>query len=201
MRAELYAWLAAALYIPQQDLAEVEFARRGEQLRAAVLPGLSPLQLQRVLQANRDQAAAAERLLTLKQEYARLFLGPPKALLRPYESCYFGRDRLMTEQSAAVRQFYAACGLTLDHGQYREPPDHISIELTFLSMLCDAGCTELTQLQANRSAIEQRFLDEHLARWAAQLAGGIQEHTVEPLYLAAAQILTAVVDSCSHEES
>lgn len=197
LRAALYAWLAAALYAPQEDLVSVEFARCGEQLNASVLPGHSPLLLQRLREANQKPTAAAERLLALKREYARLFLGPPKALLRPYESCYFGRDQLMTEQSAAVRQFYTACGLTLDQREYREAPDHVSVELTFLSMICETGCTQLTQSQTDRRAVERRFLHEHLGRWGSQLAGGIRQHTDEPLYLAAAQFLTAVIDSCT----
>lgn len=195
LRGELYCWLAAAFYAPEADLVTPSFADCGRQLRTALLPVVPAEQVQRLLEANQREAGESERLVDLKREYARLFLGPPKALLRPYESCYFGRDQLMTEQSAAVRQFYAACGLTVDTAQYRETPDHISVELAFLAMLCDVECAEVAVADADRADVERQFLDQHLGRWGRWFAEAVQHHTSEPLYLAAAELLRALLQS------
>lgn len=206
-RSLLYTWLAAAFHIPDEEIASADFARVGRELQTTLLPRLqtdAPSMLDALGDADRttgDHTSRLSRLEDLKREYARLFLGPPRALIHPYESCYFGEDRLMTARTVAVGAFFQECGVIPDPAGVREPVDHIAVELEFLAIVC-AG--ELPAHNGNTgdpgdpsapacAEIEHRFLREHLGQWGLLLAYDIRAATAEPLYEAAAMVLEAVL--------
>jgi len=118
-----------------------------------------------------------EVTLKLASEFTRLFRGvrlgeiPP-----PYESVYregvcFGK---VTEQ---VIDEYANFGLKLKEAS--EPPDHISLELGFMSYLCmkeadarrDNRCDEVLKLLKR----ERHFLEEHLLSWVGDFFKNVRE--------------------------
>jgi TorA maturation chaperone TorD len=104
----------------------------------------------------------------LKAEHLQLFrVGSPHPLCPAYESAYldpsgFERGTLAVE----VERAYAAAGVTVSPG---ELPDHLGLELEFLSILsaeeADAWRSP-DQAQALACLRQQAgFLDEHLLRW------------------------------------
>ncbi len=185
--AELYLWLSAALDTPAAPLLRPAFAGLGRgciaALNAGPLPELDAFQ--RECDADPD---GQSRLMAVRREHARLFLGPPRALVRPYESCYFGEDRLLSERALAVVSLYARAGLAFDARGCGEAPDHLVVELTFLSRLHDGT----TALPADaRETLRQAFLRDHLGVWGPLFAARLLEATAMPLYRAAGRMLQA----------
>ena len=74
-----------------------------------------------------------------RSDYTRLFVGPGKVLAPPWGSVYLNHDRLLfDENTLVVRQFYERFGMKIKE-KYKEPDDHIGIELEFLAHLAEQG--------------------------------------------------------------
>ena len=112
-------------------------------------------------------AAAIE---ALKRDYARLFVGPNSLLAPPWESVYRSEERLLfEEETLQVRAAYRQFGMALPDGPL-QPDDHFGLELFFVAHLCRLGLDSLehddsAQLEAVLQGL-QRFLHEHVLRWA-----------------------------------
>jgi len=122
----------------------------------------------------------------LQGDYVRLFIGPGKVPVAPWESVYFSKERLtFQEQTLEVRGWYRRFGLQAER-IYHEPDDHIGLELAFLAHLAQKGLAALEQgdqetfeqlLQAQRG-----FLEEHLGRWAFAFCAETFEKASTPFY-------------------
>ncbi|HWI61998.1 MAG TPA: molecular chaperone TorD family protein [Symbiobacteriaceae bacterium] len=126
-------------------------------------------------------------------DYTRLFIGPAALPAPPYESAYRSADRLLFQQETLdVRQAYREYGLGAEK-LGSEPDDHIGLELQFLYETC--------RLAAERAAAgdlagvdqvlrdQQRFLDDHLLRWAADFAADVAASAQTGFYRGMAQLL------------
>lgn len=204
---EIYLWLSAAFDLPAAALLTPAFAELGSgcvrALETASPSGGAvagtPLTdcrkaFDRLRQESADDATGEQRLTALRREYARLFIGPPRALARPYESCYFTRDALMTERTQAVRAFYESAGVAFDAHACLEPPDHIVVELHFLAMLLGG---KTGHPPAERRSLAKRFLEAHPGQWARTFAACVLAETRTPLYRSAAMLLDAVIAASS----
>jgi putative dimethyl sulfoxide reductase chaperone len=181
-RSELYWWLSAAFYVPEESLVAPDFVELGKKAADQLWPGcdvFEPL-------LGVDSVSAQDRLLQLQREYVRLFVGPSRAAVRPYESCYFGTDQLMTERTLAVQACYEEAGIAMDACAEIEPPDHVAIELTYLAMVCvgDTGHAE-----KERAEMEQRFLDGHARQWMPAFCEQVLASTQVPFYIVSARLL------------
>jgi TorA maturation chaperone TorD len=110
------------------------------------------------------------QLDALKQDYARLFIGPTALLAPPWESVYRSAEHLIFErQTLEVRQEYQRFGMPIPN-LHVEPDDHIGLELRFISYLCSMGISALEQDNAGLLAqVEEEihfFLRTHLLKWA-----------------------------------
>ena len=109
----------------------------------------------------------------LAAEYASLFLnvGPIPVYLA--ESVYLGKEHLLYEEPYfdAVR-IYQIYGFK-KRSSFKEPEDHIAIELEFMAHLCDLTCLSLDQGKLDYGAgylnNQVEFLDLHLSKWVPQL--------------------------------
>lgn len=104
----------------------------------------------------------------LKEDYNRLFVGPGHLEAPPWESVYRSPDRLLfSEETLAVREFYRSFGL-VNKNLYREPGDHLGLELEFMAWLC-AQCADRLQKHGSdwRRYLQgqQDFLRDHLTQW------------------------------------
>ncbi len=120
----------------------------------------------------------------LERAFNRLFEVNP--LAPPYESVHLDRDGEGRGALAAeVQVAYARSGLQTNPA-VNELPDHVAVELEFLSYLC--GCEadalegrDLTAAAHGRR--EQRvFMDEHLARWFPAFARAVVERAEGGFY-------------------
>lgn len=112
-----------------------------------------------------DQAYA-----DLQADYLRMFVGPAKVVVPPWESVFFNEARQMfQDQTLQVRTWYRRFGLEPEK-LYHEPDDHIGLELIFVAHLANQALLALDQADQAKfdSYLDARsqFLTEHLLKWA-----------------------------------
>lgn len=173
-RAGLYAFFSR-LFVAEVDDA-LAAALRGE-LGRALLPAFSASDEA----AHLDGEARRERF---DPDYARVALVD----LVPYES-FFRRDDGQIEAGAQgeVARFYARYGFEADLGAARVlSPDHLGVELEFVSALCrreaDAEAEENADYAARIRAIEHEFLTGHLLAWAPVYLQAVRRNAWTSLY-------------------
>ena len=124
---------------------------------------------------------------SVASEYAELFIGPRPPLAPYYESIYLGYpNRLFTDQTMAVQQFYEECGFRVVKSG-RVPGDTMAYELEFMGLLADREATGLKEAASagisrsdagdveNVRKQQKEFLDTHIGAWAGLLADRIAE--------------------------
>jgi putative dimethyl sulfoxide reductase chaperone len=136
-------------------------------------------------------------LIDLKADYTHLFTGMSKVPVVPWESVYFTEERLVfQEQTQKVRAWYRQYGLEME-SQYREPEDHIGLEMTFIGHLAKIG---LAALAANNVAdfekalaAQRDFAANHLFLWAPLWCDLINEHAKTDFYRGLAQVVHGAI--------
>jgi len=142
---------------------------------------------------NRDEQ---ELLKELAEEYAALFILPGG--VNPTESV--ARAGLYMQTFAGqVTRFYRKCSFTLPD-DFRGFPDHIGIELEFMSHLAKNEAGAYRENKADGwVALQKEFLQEHLSRWAADFAGEVAKYTRQPFYREMARLLYEFIRSEAEE--
>jgi TorA maturation chaperone TorD len=86
-----------------------------------------------------------EAFYQISADYTRLFIGPAKVLVPPWESVHVSYTGLtFQEETLNVRKWYARFGLQFEK-LHKEPDDHIGIELAFLSHLSGRAAQAIEQ--------------------------------------------------------
>jgi TorA maturation chaperone TorD len=107
----------------------------------------------------------------LKSDYTRLFIGPGQVLAPPWESVFVKEGRMIFQESTLrVREWYLRYDLE-PVSLYKEPDDHIGLELLFLAHLAGLSLAALRkQDEAEFTATieaQRGFLSEHVLTWAS----------------------------------
>jgi len=166
------------------------------------------INLEALDQLKADQASLIDRvpqelLKELKVEYARLFIGPGRPAVQPYETFYdeasisSGRPLLIVSPAAmTVEQAYREAGLALPKA-LQEPPDHIAIELEFLYYLSkkesDGWATGDNVGAKKWRRRELAFIDGHIGRWGQQFCGKVEAESQHSFYRAIAHFGNALI--------
>ncbi len=175
VRSQVYALLAAALASPEpMDFDE----------QAAPLTGCPDWLVQGLRQVNAGRTEDDQTLHT------RLFVGPARPLVYPYESCYRDPEGWLGGPWAGeVAEIYARAGLAPNELQ----PDHIVAELAFMAHLADREAhfedAQDETAAASARAEQAAFLREHLLAWGPAFCQRLRDATDEPGYRALAEIL------------
>ncbi len=117
-----------------------------------------------------------QSIARLQEEHVKLFLfGGDQPACPPYESAYLDRSGGVRGVVAArVERVYAGAGIRLSASMAGELPDHVALELEFLSLLCaeEDRCWRGGQPAQANGWLERQgsFLGEHLGRWFPLLA-------------------------------
>lgn len=141
--------------------------------------------LQSWSQANRT-GISDEAFTHLQADYTRLFVGIGKTLAPCWESVYFNRDRMVfQERTLQVRQWYRSFGLEPEK-LYKEPDDHIGLELSFLAYLAKLGLQALdendeTQFEKLLHA-QFQFISEHPLKWVRDWCKLVVEYAETDFY-------------------
>lgn len=134
-------------------------------------------------------------------DHAQLFVGPGPLLVPPYESVYRTPERLLFEEpTMQVRAAYAEFGLQAPL-LYREPDDHIGLELQFLCALCTGALDALQSGDATGAerhvAAHARFLVDHVLTWAEEFLDLLDARAETDLYRALAALTRGTVDQAA----
>ncbi|WP_022671254.1 TorD/DmsD family molecular chaperone [Hippea alviniae] len=84
-----------------------------------------------------DEILEGKSLSDLQSHYISMFdvkFGGVECV--PYES-WWSKKRLMGNEALNVEKFYERCGFRYNRDEFKMPPDHISIEIGFLSLLIE----------------------------------------------------------------
>lgn len=129
-----------------------------------------------------------EDIEELEFDFNRLFVGPNRLEVSPYESTYRNAERvLMQGETLAVRRFYEKAGLVVSKKNI-EPDDHIALELEFVCYLLENSLTDATYYQ-----LYQEFLEEHLFQWVESHCELIREKTVNSFLKGISYILQGLL--------
>jgi TorA maturation chaperone TorD len=132
-------------------------------------------------------------------EYSRLFIGPFGVIAPPYGSVYLdGERKVMGESTMEVSSMYRNEGLS-GSVDSRELPDHVAVELEFMSYLVfkEIEALESSDLRAAADFVEkqERFSGEFLRRWIPPFCDRIKENTENGFYTALAQCASTFIGS------
>lgn len=137
----------------------------------------------------------------LAHEYERLFAHRNTILCPIYEAEY-DSHRATSQPStlADIMGFYRAFGVEVAIG---DRPDHLAIELEFMSLLTLKEAFALTEGMEEQAEIcrvaQCKFLEDHLGRWCAVFVKTLNTHCQLPYFLLAGHVLKKFVSSeCRH---
>jgi TorA maturation chaperone TorD len=136
--------------------------------------------------------------LELAVEYAGLFLGVWHVPAHPSESAYYTQGQLIMQQPRdEVLKLYRSMGVDKAL-QFREPEDHIALELQFMLHLCDKTNEALKRNDfpeaGRRLEIQRDFLDDHLSKWVPKLCSDILKSAKREFYKAIAKITEGYIE-------
>lgn len=202
-RAALYSLLAQALNYPDRDLVEslCQGDYVGETLDALEVLGITGLEdclegLQKEsTAANVDQAGL---LLEIEKDYTWMcFASKPRRLVYLFESVY-NEGKLFDESTFKIARLYYDAGLKVEE-DFRLPPDHIAVELEFMSFLSfkemDGIKTGDGKIADYAVELQTKTLDEHLRTFALTVADSMGKHAKTSFYRVVAQVMTVFLSN------
>ena len=183
-RGDIYWALSRCYSPPEKSIGDV-LKRLEAGLCATGSNAISPAVMMR------SELKTAVTVEDLEVQFAKLFIGPYHLLAPPFGSIYLENKRqIMGDSTLDVANHYLAAGFTIDE-DFANPPDHISAELEFMSVLIAAelnylhkGCAD----EATECLVQQyEFLASHLGQWIYAFTGLTIQATQLPYfkYLAA----------------
>lgn len=143
--------------------------------------------------ANHDVTNIEKHYDDLHWEYTRLFIGPFKLPVPPWESTYVRKDQLLFQGTTMnVRQYYEKYGFIVRDFNM-EADDHVGLELDFMYHLNEL-CIEMAQandIQKLKYLLkdQNKFLNEHLLAFVPKFCGLVIEEADTTFYRGLARIL------------
>lgn len=193
VREDAYRLLAACYYPPTPALLEEDCC----EALATALFSLSPEAASYAKEAAR--IADGQTVEALAIEHARLFLGPFQLVAPPYGSFYIDDNKaVMGDSTAAALAFYEGCGLHLAD-DFPELPDHVSVELEFMSFLAfsrrqaDGGADG--ENSRRFASLQREFLEKFLLPWMPSFTRAVIDDGEAPFYQAIARCTACFVAS------
>lgn len=110
-----------------------------------------------------------EYVENLEADYASLFLGVGRYPAHPYESVYLSREGIiMGESRDEVLRIYFREGIQKTDW-FKEPEDHIAVELEFMAFLClrlqEALNCGTRDMRLRLIEVQREFFEKHLQSW------------------------------------
>jgi TorA maturation chaperone TorD len=136
--------------------------------------------------------------IELAAEYAGLFLSAGRHPVFPFESVYTSEERLLMQEARdEVLSEYRKEGLDKIEG-FREPEDHISIELEFMSYLCQKTI-DLIKNGDDEAALaylkkQKDFLEKHLMVWVPIFCIDLEQATKSDFYGVIAKLTKSYIE-------
>ncbi|WP_456474977.1 TorD/DmsD family molecular chaperone [Candidatus Pyrohabitans sp.] len=128
-----------------------------------------------------------EGYLDAQDEFARLFIGPGKPIVSPYQSVYeegapYGKATLR------MKEIYAEAEVSKG-GDVKEAEDHIGMELAFMGLICNriSSLGDKGEILRNLH-IQKKFLNEQLLKWVPRFCEDILKSERAFLYRGVAML-------------
>ena len=120
------------------------------------IQSLLPTGAQALHEALADLAKLTEQRSFLLQDFTALFIQRTTSKVYPWESVYTTHDHtLFGPSTQEVQSIFDSYGIDMGASEH-EPPDHIGLELMFLSILSQKGLEAITEDErAQKSAVTQ----------------------------------------------
>lgn len=192
-RAECYKLLSACFYQPEKELLTEE----------KVLENLTGFMKEAcpeaaVFSSEMEAAFRGYGNEELLVEYAKLFIGPFELLAPPYGSVYLDADRrVMGNSTMEVIKLYEGEGLVFSD-DFKEIPDHIAVELEFMSFLILKGIGAFNnsdeKVISETAKKEELFFSKLLKPWITPFSDKIKEGTENTFYRSLADCLLMFVE-------
>jgi TorA maturation chaperone TorD len=114
---------------------------------------------------NKHPLGIEELVRDIDEEYVRLFLGPGKAEVLPYQSPYEGHV-IYGETTLKLKNIFTRAGLRIT-GEAGIGEDHLGAELKFMAYLCGRAMDMLAQEKDITATLElqKKFLGENMLPW------------------------------------
>jgi TorA-specific chaperone len=161
--------------------------------------------LSKGIETMRNLLSKADSFSDLAEElafkYATLFLNvSPNDVVshvHPYESVYLSPNNLvMQEQRDEVLELYAEFQLGVTK-EFKEPEDHIAVELAFLQKLNELVYRSLEEGNLDEAVsilkAHRKFMEQHLLRWVHLLGRDLLSADADGFYAALAHMTMGFV--------
>ncbi len=196
-KAALHSLLAQAFNYPDETLVKALASGKFVEGLAKSLEALGqavPVGLLTTCKKEYMARTAKDRqniLLELEKDYTRMFFASKPRLAYLFESVY-REGKLMQDSTFQIARFYADAGLKLTE-DFRLPPDHIAVELEFLSFLVfkeieGARKDDIDQV-AYAQELQGLVVDQHLRPFALNISERVGQHARTTFYRTVALIL------------
>ena len=133
---------------------------------------------------------------SLAIEYARLFLAPER-LASPHESLQRGEGRLWGKSTVEVNQICKKFGFVLDE-KFKDTPDHLSAELSFLAQLTQLEgkylTRKLTEEHEGVLEVKKFFFKDHILKWFSRFKDEVNQNAELPYYREIVNFLSLILD-------
>ena len=185
-RADAYRLLAASFCEPELMMIEEDLLGNLHTVLSALSSDAA------VPAADLGALLTAETIEETVVEYARLFIGPFTLVAPPYGSVYLEKgERVLGDSTLAVRKFYECEGLKLPD-DFKDMPDHIAVELEFMSSMAGEYSTLIASDDPNASVSLNRqyeFARTFLLPWLTQFCDKVCDGSDLDIYKRLAQCL------------
>ncbi len=132
-------------------------------------------------------------------DYTRLFIGPVKVLVPPWESVHVSYTGLtFQKETLNVRNWYARFGLQFEK-LHKEPDDHIGIELAFLSHLAGRAAQAIEQEDEKEFLkmmdAQREFASSHPLKWVPEWCRKLETESQTDFYRGTALITYGTLET------
>lgn len=192
-RTFLYQILAQSLNYPDESLAQSFSSGYYINNVADALEVLGIGGLQSELAGLKTELQKPGNLLDLEKDYTRMCFSSKPRLVYLFESVY-KEGKLYDESTFQIARMYYDAGLKVEE-DFRLPPDHIAVELEFMSFL------SFKQMEGVRSGdqkitdyaveLQKTALDKHVRDFALSVAERMEKHAGTGFYRFTAKLMKA----------
>ena len=127
-------------------------------------------------------------------EFAKLFLGPHKPAIFPYESYYLA-GAVFQAPLTEVRSFMNVVGLEKIEEELMEPEDTLSFELEIMNWLVKKQfSSEVKQEEEKWLGFQAEFLKKHLLVWAPYCARDLESVSQADFYKGVGMLLRGFLE-------
>ena len=136
-----------------------------------------------------NKSGSIEELVgDIDDEYVRLFLGPGRAEVLPYQSPYEGHV-IYGETTLRLKNIFTRAGLRITQGAGISE-DHLGAELKFMAHLCGRAMALLAQEKDITASLElqKKFLDENMLPWVQKFCEDVLKSRTANFYRGIAMV-------------